>query len=43
MAKAAENFAKTVFFKLARRQFKVFCIRIAEQGKLQLDNKDTHP
>jgi putative transcriptional regulator len=35
--------AKTVPFKLARSQFEAFCARMAEQGKLRLDNKDDGP
>jgi putative transcriptional regulator len=35
--------SKTVPFKLARKQFEAFCKRMAEQGKLNLDNKDMHP
>lgn len=35
--------SKTVPFKLARRQFEVFCQRMAGLGKLNLDNKDIHP
>ena len=34
--------SKTVPFKLTRKQFEVFCKLMAEQGKLKLDNKDTH-
>jgi transcriptional regulator with XRE-family HTH domain len=33
---------KTTPFKLARKQFEVFCDRMAEQGRLKLDNKDIH-
>lgn len=36
------EYNRTVLFKLTRRQFKVFCIRIAEQDKLKFDNKDNH-
>ncbi len=35
--------AKTVPFKLARTQFEAFCVRMAEQGKLRLNDKDTNP
>jgi putative transcriptional regulator len=35
--------AKTVPFKLARRQFEAFCKRMAGRGKLNLDNKEMHP
>ena len=33
--------SKTVPFKLARRQFDVFCHRMAEQGRLNFDTSDT--
>ena len=33
---------KTIPFKLARKQFEAFCDRMAEQGRLKLDNKDIH-
>jgi ribosome-binding protein aMBF1 (putative translation factor) len=33
---------KTIPFKLASKQFEAFCDRMAEQGRLKLDNKDIH-
>lgn len=35
--------AKTVPFKLARAQFEAFCVRMAEQGKLNLEDKGVRP
>jgi putative transcriptional regulator len=32
--------AKTIPFKLARTQFEAFCINMAKQGKLKLEDKD---